>query len=200
MKSNSIMLMLFFIVKNRLLCEQGNGVRGDLGARGEGVLVAWGEVGSWWSAWDQCGGKFATVHRESPPQVRASLIYWICLPFSTCVNVCNCIRWDGWCCWCRLCKYVTWSVGCLWGGLSSKGRTVDSQPGTRVDGYTHNYQKKRDLQVSKQGDGLCKRNWMAKGGQEVSRQKEMLLYVYACIHSVVHTLSANNSALCLGYK
>ncbi len=28
--------------------------------------------------------------------------------------------------WCRLCKYVTWSVGCLRGGLSGKGRTVDN--------------------------------------------------------------------------
>ncbi len=37
----------------------------------------------------------------------------------------HCIRQDGWCC-CRLCKYLTWSVRCLWGGLSSKGGAVDS--------------------------------------------------------------------------
>jgi hypothetical protein len=40
----------------------------------------------------------------------------------------------------------------------------------------------------------------AKGEQEMSWQKEMLLYVSAYVHSIVYTLSANNSALCLGYK
>jgi hypothetical protein len=29
-----------------------------------------------------------------------------------------------------------------WGRRSSKGRTVDSKPGTRVDGYLHHEQKK----------------------------------------------------------
>ncbi len=48
--------------------------------------------------------------------------------------------------------------GAFGGGLSSKGRTVDSQPGTRVDEYLHYEQEKRDLQVSKQGDRLCKGN------------------------------------------
>jgi hypothetical protein len=92
-------------------------------------------------------------------------------------------------------------VGCLWGGLISKGRTVDSQPGTRVDGYSHHEQKKRDLQVSKQGDGLCKRNlMMQKGDKRWLDKRGVLQYVFAYVHSVIHTLSANNSALCLGYK
>jgi hypothetical protein len=32
----------------------------------------------------------------------------------------NCVRPDSWRCWCRLCKYVTWSVGCL--GVSGAAR------------------------------------------------------------------------------
>jgi hypothetical protein len=39
-----------------------------------------------------------------------------------------------------------------------------------------------------------------KGDKRWADKKEMLLYVYASVHSVIHTLSANNSALCLGYK
>ncbi len=35
-----------------------------------------------------------------------------------------CIRRSSWCCWCHLCKYVTWSVGYLRGGLSSKGEQL----------------------------------------------------------------------------
>ncbi len=33
----------------------------------------------------------------------------------------KCIRWDGWCCWCRLCKYVNLSVGCLGVGEAARG-------------------------------------------------------------------------------
>jgi hypothetical protein len=114
-----------------------------------------------------------------------------------CIYVLFCISRDGWCCWCRLCKYVTWSAGCLWGGLSSKGRTVDSQPGARVDGYSHHEQKKRDLKVSKQVERLFKGNWMKqKGGKRWVDKREMLLYIFAYVHSVIHTLSANSSALC----
>jgi hypothetical protein len=45
-----------------------------------------------------------------------------------------------------------------WGGLGSKGRTDDSQPGTRVDEYLHHKQQKRDLQVSKQESRLYTRD------------------------------------------
>jgi hypothetical protein len=39
------------------------------------------------------------------------------------------------------------------GGLSSKGRTIDNQPGTRMDGYLHHEYKKKVLQVSRR-EGL----------------------------------------------
>ncbi len=35
---------------------------------------------------------------------------------------------------------VTWSIG-VWGGWSGKGWTVDSKPGTRVDGYSRHNKK-----------------------------------------------------------
>jgi hypothetical protein len=40
-------------------------------------------------------------------------------------------------------------MGCLRGGLRSKGWAVDHQPGTRVDGYPHHDHQKRDLQVNR---------------------------------------------------
>jgi hypothetical protein len=61
-----------------------------------------------------------------------------------------------------------------------------------MDGYSHHEQKKRDLQVSNQGDRLYKGEL-----NEVKGEKEM---GPAYVHSVVYTLSANNSALCLGFK
>ncbi len=39
-----------------------------------------------------------------------------------------------------------------------------------------------------------------KGDKRWVDKREMLLYVFAYVHSVVHTLVVNNSALCLGYK
>jgi hypothetical protein len=43
--------------------------------------------------------------------------------------------------------------GVPWGVWSSKGRTVDSKPGTRVDGYSHHEQEKLVLQLSKRRIG-----------------------------------------------
>jgi hypothetical protein len=100
-------------------------------------------------------------------------------------------------------------MGCLRGGLSSKGRAVDNQPGTRVDGYSHHNHKKRDLQVSK-GDGWSmqrdggpmQREWERSkmearvGWQGKHHCKKMS---YACMF-ISCIISANNNDLCLGYK
>ncbi len=43
------------------------------------------------------------------------------------------------------------AVGRGEGGLGSKGWAVDHQPGTSVDGHSHQDHQKRDLQVSKKG-------------------------------------------------
>jgi hypothetical protein len=39
-----------------------------------------------------------------------------------------------------------------------------------------------------------------KGDNRLVGKREMLLYVFAYVHGVIHMLSANNIALCLGYK
>jgi hypothetical protein len=88
-------------------------------------------------------------------------------------------------------------VGCLWGGLSSKGRTVDSQPGTRVDGYSHHEQKKRDLQVSKQGDRLCKGNLMKQKGDKRWADKEKCYYKYLHMYIVSFTRHLRITVLCV---
>ncbi len=71
-----------------------------------------------------------------------------------------------------------------------------------MDGYSHHEQKKRYLQVSKY------KGWVMQGGQSEAKmearddvkERKHHCYVYTCVHIVSYTLSANNSALCLGYK
>jgi hypothetical protein len=71
-----------------------------------------------------------------------------------------------------------------------------------VDGYSHHKQKKQDLQVSKkkgwvvQGGGQNEAKMKARGGLT---EKTPLLCIHVYIF-VSYKLSANNSALCLGYK
>ncbi len=48
---------------------------------------------------------------------------------------------DGWCCWCRLCKYCNLICGVWKGGRTSKGWAVVNRPGARVDGYSHHEQR-----------------------------------------------------------
>jgi hypothetical protein len=55
-----------------------------------------------------------------------------------------------------------------------------------------------DIRTMSKRRGISK--YEAKGKQGVGWQKEMLPYKPAYVHSVTYTLSANNDALCLGYK
>ncbi len=71
-----------------------------------------------------------------------------------------------------------------------------------MDGYSHHEQKKQDPQVSK------KKGWVMQGGAECSKdvgkgwgegKSITVAYIYVYIFNS-YTLSASNSALCLGYK
>ncbi len=71
-----------------------------------------------------------------------------------------------------------------------------------MDGYSHHEQKKQDLQVSKkEGLGQARGEELSKdrGKGWVDKRKNIIsVYMHAYIY--FYTLSANNSALCLGYK
>ncbi len=57
-----------------------------------------------------------------------------------------CVRRDGWRCWCRLCKYVTWSVGCLVVGEAARGEQL----------ITNQEQEWMDIRTT------SKRSWFSK--------------------------------------
>jgi hypothetical protein len=40
-----------------------------------------------------------------------------------------CVRREGWRCWCHLCKYVTWSVGCFGVGEAARGEQLIANQG-----------------------------------------------------------------------
>jgi hypothetical protein len=42
---------------------------------------------------------------------------------------CYCVGWGGRCCWCCLCKYVTWSMGCLGVGEAARGEQLIANQG-----------------------------------------------------------------------
>ncbi len=69
-------------------------------------------------------------------------------------------------------------------GWSSKGRTVDSKPGTRVDGYSHHEQEKLVLQVSKK-EGLASR----KRNGIIGRGKQRERLTQSCIHEYLFCVS-----------
>ncbi len=92
--------------------------------------------------------------------------------------------------------------GVPWGVWNSKGRTVDSKPGTKVDGYSRHKQKKLVLQVSKKEGlghvkgGRIKEEWEARGRVGY----RIVICLYICAYVCRRVLSANNITLYLGEK
>ncbi len=82
---------------------------------------------------------------------------------------------DGWCCWCHLCKYCTWSVGYERVGELAKGGAVVSRPGTRVDGNSQPHAKKLVLKVNKHG--------MA-GSKGLGWKRHYMMCKYCNIHMI----------------
>jgi hypothetical protein len=87
-----------------------------------------------------CRGKlilFSLLHKEAY-KIQNFFIYCIhiihalaqvIMILNTMSHIGNCIRRDGGCCWCRLCKYVTWSVGCLGVGEAARGEQLIANQG-----------------------------------------------------------------------